>query len=250
MKMFRWVAGVVLGGILAVMSDAGAGELKSRRESFESGGERIKVDVFGPEKVTRAVIVLHGAGGMMFDGGQMRAVARELAGAGMTVYVVNYFNRTGDWFVLGDKGLIAGFEPWLATVRDAVDWVSGRAGGKPVGVYGYSMGGFLGVAAAAGNPRVGALVEQSGGIWDKFDDVEAALPPTLVAHGTADERVYFERNTDRIKAVVAKHGTPLRVMAIEGGKHRLDDTEQGRVNEAAVGFFERWLEGARRGEGE
>jgi dienelactone hydrolase len=237
MSVFRWICGVLLAGATV----AGAGELTSRREHFVSGGDRINVDVFGPKEVKRAVIVLHGAGGMMFDGGQMKALARELVATGTTAYVVNYFNKTNDWFQLGDKKLIAGFPTWLGVVDDAVAWVGGLNGEGPVGIYGYSLGGFLAIAQAAGDGRVGAVVEQSGGIWDQFGGVEKELPPVLIAHGTADERVFFERNTRRIEALAAKHGTVVELMEFEGGKHRLDDTAQARVDRAAAVFFDRWL---------
>ncbi len=237
MSLFRWIGG----GLLAAVTVAGASEIKSRREHFVSGGDRINVDVFGPGDVTRAVIVLHGAGGMMFDGGQVKALARDLAAAGMTAYVVNYFNKTNDWFQLGDAGLIEGFPTWLGVVDDAVEWVSGLSGGQPIGIYGYSLGGFLAVKQGAGDSRVGAVVEQSGGIWVKFGRVEGKLPPVLIAHGTEDERVYFNLNPPRIQKLGSEHGTVVELMAIEGGKHRLDDAAQERVNVAAVAFFERWL---------
>lgn len=227
--------------LLAGLTVGSASEMKSRREHFVSGGDRINVDVFGPSKVARSVIVLHGAGGMMFDGGQMKALARDLAAGGTTVYVVNYFNKTNDWFQLGDEGLIAGFSTWLGVVDDAVAWVSELNGGKTLGIYGYSLGGFLAVSQAAGDARVGAVVEQSGGIWDQFGGVDEKLPPVLIVHGTDDERVSFELNKPRITKLAAKHGTTVEVMAMVGEQHRLSEAAQVRANAAAVEFFERCL---------
>ncbi len=235
------LSNAIFGVLLASLAAAGASEMKSRRAHFESGGDRIKVDVFGPSAGGRAVIVLPGAGGMMFDGGQVKALARELAAAGTTAYVVNFFNKTNDWFVVGDSGLIEGFPTWLGVVDDAVAWVQRSNGGKPVGIYGYSLGGFLAVSQAAGDDRVGAVVEQAGGIWGQFGGVEGKLPPVLIAHGIEDERVYFERNTQLIEKLASEHGTMVELMAIKGGKHRLDDAAQVRVNRAAVAFFDRWL---------
>lgn len=237
MKLNWFLMGAAIGGMLLV--NAAAAE--SRREHFESGRHRINVDVFGPADARAKVVVLPGAGGMMFDGPQVKGLARELAERGIAAYVVNYFNRTNDWFVLGDAGLVRGFSTWADVVDDAVDWVSSKNAGRPVGLYGYSLGGFLAVSESAGNERVGAVVSQSGGIWDKFVDVDGALPPILVVHGTADDRVYFERNTGRIRKVAERHGTEMETLYLEGEKHRLSDAAQVRVNQAAGKFFSKVL---------
>ncbi len=237
MKILWLVVGVTFGAVFVGSAEA----RESRREHFESGGQRISVDVFGPGDAGPKVVVLHGAGGMMFDGGQVKELAGVLAERGITAYVVNYFNRTNDWFVLGDAGLIKGFSTWATVVDDAVDWVVAKNGGQPIGIYGYSLGGFLAFAEADGNGRVGAVVSQSGGIWDKFDEVDGALPPILVVHGAADERVDFELNMGRIQKVVDKHGTALETMYLEGEKHRLSDSAQARANQAVGRFFSQVL---------
>lgn len=209
-----------------------------RQEHFESGGESIRVDVFGPTSSARPVIVLHGAGGMMFDGAQVEAVAQALAERGLTAYVVSYFDRTGHWFVMGDGGLIKGFPKWAEVIDDAVKWVEGKSGGAKVGLYGYSLGGFLVVAQAAGDDRVAAVVTQSGGIWDRFAEVKGELPPILVIHGKADERVYFDENTEKIRKVVREFGTPMETMFFKDEAHRFSDTAMARVRERTAAFLD------------
>src|SRR5450432_4167111 len=71
------------------------------QRSFESGGVKILVDVYSPNEsasVRRPILVLHGAGGMLFDGPEMARVAGELAAAGFEAYQVHYFDRTHTWF--------------------------------------------------------------------------------------------------------------------------------------------------------
>ncbi len=65
--------------------------------SIQSGGHRIRIDKYGTARSGKhsAILVLHGAGGTLLDGPEMRRVARRLAEAGNTIYLVHYFNRTG-----------------------------------------------------------------------------------------------------------------------------------------------------------
>lgn len=221
--------------ISMIGSQALAGQPKS--EEFQSGGETVGVEIYGPESSRYPVIVLHGAGGMMFDGAQVKSVALTLAEAGMTSYVVSYFDRTNTWFVMGDRGLIKGFPTWAEVVDDAVTWVVERSGGRPVGIYGYSLGGFLAVATASGDDRVAAAVTHSGGIWKKFEKVDARLPPILVVHGKGDERVYFDENTDKIRAVADEHGSVMRTMYFANEGHRFSDTAMARVRERTRSFL-------------
>src|SRR4051812_6080663 len=64
---------------------------------FESGNKKIRADRYSPPATRshRAVIVLYGAGGMIFDGPSMKRVARALSDAGDTIYLLHYYNGTG-----------------------------------------------------------------------------------------------------------------------------------------------------------
>src|SRR3954469_14095140 len=157
---------------------------------FESGGNRIGADHFEPTTPGPhpSVIVLHGAGGTFFDGPDMRRMSRELAAAGNDVYFVHYFNRTATWFGL-DAGMQKNFSTWLPTVKDAIKWVRRRnPGSGPIGLYGYSLGGFLALAAGSDNPDVGAIVEQAGGLWNGNERLIGRMPPLLLVHGSEDKR--------------------------------------------------------------
>ena len=60
----------------------------------------VGADVFEPARRGRhpVVLVLHGAGGILLDGPEMRRVARHLAEEGNAVYLLHYFERTGTLF--------------------------------------------------------------------------------------------------------------------------------------------------------
>lgn len=225
-------------------TEAEAQRVTQSRKNFESGGRQIKVDVFTPDSPGphRKVIVLPGAGGMLFDGPQSKRVARELATRGIEACVVNYFNRTSTHIAPNDGVMIHNFPTWMATVNDAVNWLGGQEGKqRSIGIYGYSLGGYLAVAVGSVNPLVGAVVEQSGGIWDKFYDPVNPLPPVLVLHGKKDARVGFVLNTERMRRYVERDGGKFHNIFFEEEAHRFSDEAMEKVTLAASDFFKEHL---------
>lgn len=220
---------------------ARAAEVPVAFESFQSGGRRIGLDHFQPAdgKSRATLLVLHGAGGTLLDGPEMRRVARSLAEAGNDVFLVHYFNRTGNLFAR-DATMQRNFETWLNTVRDAVTFAETRSGtGRPIGIYGYSLGAFLAVAAASDNPQVGAVVEQAGGVWNNQTKRIGRMPPLLVMHGRIDTRVPFEKYAAPLLKVLRERGGPVetRFFAQEG--HGFSPAAMKEVKSVAAEFFSR-----------
>lgn len=155
----------------------------------------ITADLFEPRagRPRAVVLVLHGAGGMLLDGPEMRRVARHLAADGNAAYVLHYFERTGTLFAR-DATMQREFGVWLKTVRNSIIAIQeSRGTPEPIGIYGYSLGAFLAVAAASDNPRAGAVVEHAGGVWNNRFERIGRLPPLLMVHGELDARVPFAK---------------------------------------------------------
>ncbi len=208
-----------------------------------SGGQRIRIDKYEQtQNVSRpAILVLHGAGGILLDGPEMRRVARRLAEAGNAVYLVHYFNRTGTIFGR-DAGMQKNFPVWLETIRDASTSVQKAQGNStPVGIYGYSLGAFLALAAASDNAAVGAVVEQAGGIWNGKTERIRRMPPVLTVHGKADQRVRFQKYAGPLMAVLRERGTAFETLFFPGEAHGFTQTAMAEVREAAVKFFRKHL---------
>lgn len=213
--------------------------------SFPSGGTRIRVDRFAPPSGAPhrpAVLVLHGAGGTLLDGPEMRRVAASLAAAGHPAYLVHYFNRTST-IVARDAVLRKLYATWLPVVRDAVAFVHEREGGHaPVGIYGYSLGAFLSVGVAGDNPRVGAIVEEDGGAWNNEPDrLGRRLPPVLMVHGREDQRVPFAQYAVPLQRFLRERGTTVETRFVRGEGHIFSAGAQAGVRTAVVNFFERRL---------
>lgn len=211
---------------------------------FESGGRRISMERFQSNRVPRlrAVIVLHGAGGTILDGPEMRRVAESLATSGHPTYLVYYFDRTGTIVGL-DAGMQKNFDTWLATVRDAIVAVQKDCGNvESVGIYGYSLGGFLALAVASDNSRVGAVLDHAGGIWNGKTERIRNMPPVLVMHGERDERVPFAKYAKPLVALLRNRGVKVETRYFTDEGHGFSAAARKTVREDAVKFFGRQLQ--------
>lgn len=212
---------------------------------FTSGGQQIQVDYFAPATASprAAVVVLHGAGGMLFDGPDMRRMATRLAEAGYAAYLVHYFDRTGS-IAVTDPIMRQHFNEWLPTVRDAIGWVRAQPGnnGRPVGVYGYSLGAFLSLAVASENKEVGAVVEQAGGIWYGQRERLRHLPPVLMIHGREDQRVPLQKFEVPLQALLKERGVTVQARLFPGEGHRFTQPTEQKVRDQAVAFYDRQLQ--------
>jgi carboxymethylenebutenolidase len=226
-----------------MISAAESNHLVVSKISTQSGGHRIYIDKYATSRSGKnpAILVLHGAGGILLDGPEMRRVARHLTEAGNTVYLVHYFNRTGTVFGF-DSGMQKNFAVWLATVRDCIKFAQrDRADPAPVGIYGYSLGGFLALSAAAENPSVGAVVEHAGGIWNGKAELIKHMPPVLVVHGAGDRRVPFQKYAQPLVGVLRKGGgiSETRLFLEEG--HVFTAFAMAKVRADAGEFFRQHL---------
>lgn len=252
--MNRWTSRAV-GGVLfflafvavsAVKAAADANQAATEPASlfFESSGRKIRMDRYAPARTQskRTIIVLHGAGGTLFDGPSMRRVARALSDDGDTVYLMHYFNRTGTIGAL-DSTMQTHFDEWLDTLRDGIRWVHGREskGTQRIGIYGYSLGGFLAIAAASDNPLVGAVTEQAGGIWNSQEKRVGKMPPVLMVHGLEDKRVPVEKYAKALRRVLGERGGHVETDWVPAEGHVFSETAMAAVRPKVAKFFAREL---------
>ncbi len=246
--MNHWACRAV-GGVCLILGLAGtlqAAQVDAPPESlfFESGGRQIRADHYAPEgtRSGRTVIVLYGAGGMVFDGPSMKRVARTLADAGDTVYLLHYYNRTGS-IVAVDSTMMKHFDEWLETLRDGIKWAHGREenGGRRIGLYGYSLGGFLAIAAASDNPLVGAVTEQAGGIWNSEKKRLGKMPSVLMVHGLEDKRVPVEKFAKPLLRGLRARGGHVETDFVPGEGHVFSEPAMAAVRPKVTRFFAREL---------
>jgi dienelactone hydrolase len=234
---------VVISLMPRLASSAGSNPVIVSKISLQGDGQRIRIDKYAttPTGKHPAILVLHGAGGTLLDGPEMRRVARQLAEGSNTVYLVHYFNRTGTIVAL-DAGMQKNFPAWLAIVRDCIKFAQqDNTNPSPVGIYGYSLGGFLALAAASDNPAVGAVVAHAGGIWNGEAERIKRMPPVLVVHGEGDRRVPFKKYAQPLVAGLRERGAPLKVRFFPGEGHVFSAQAMSSVRDASVEFFRQHL---------
>ena len=216
---------------------------------FTSGGRRIRAEWFsagaGAERqdgsLRPALLLLHGADGLAWNGDRYRLAAGLVAASGYHVGLPHYLDRTGDR--RANYGTLRENYPlWLETIRDGVTWLSEQPGVAPdrLGLLGISLGAALSLSAAAVDRRIRAIVEYSGPVPEDLPASGLKLPPTLVLHGEAD-RIVPASNARRLERLLADSGTPLEVQVYPGEGHVLSGMAQFDAASRVTAFLSRHL---------
>ena len=236
------IASTVAG--LGAMAVASAAEgIQEQRSTFQSGGHAIGIESFFPTTPGKkpALLVIHGAGGVDYGNGYIRQLAAAFAANGMSTHLIHYFDRT-DTHYADDATIHRNFETWLSVIRDAVDHVEALPTSEPgaVGLFGYSLGGYLAVAQGSRNPKVGAVVELAGGIDPTYAARTERMPPTLILHGEQDRRVLPARARE-LEILMGKLSTPCEVKIYRGEGHVLSPMAALDALTRGVTFLNRHL---------
>lgn len=231
------VAGVFAAPAQLLLFGAPRGEAAS----FTSGNMQIRAEIFractpcpGP-----AVVLLHGSDGMTKYASTYRMAANQLASAGITTVVVRYFDRT---CTPPDAPNLATdpvqFNAWVATVKDAIRFTGSlpEVDSRRIGIVGFSLGAFVGVAASANNPHVKALVEVSGGVAAPVAGKVKHMPATLVVHGGCDAIVPVTE-AEKLAAVLRKVGARHEVRIYPCEEHILKGAAQKDASERGLNFL-------------
>lgn len=209
--------------------------------TFASGAQQIVMDVFGADARTRrpAIVVLHGSGGMWNP--MYHKYAEQFARFGFAVFVPHYFGRTGTTWA-DDATIHRHFREWLAVGSGTLDIVADHAGVDPdrIGVLGFSLGGFLALALAAQDERVKAVVEFFGGMPEEIARSCTRMPPVLILHGDADERVplHWARETEQL---LQRCGTEHELKIYRGAGHIFDLPTMLDAGQRTVRWFKQHL---------
>jgi len=217
--------------------------VQEKRESFLSGGRRISVETFAPKAPGRfpAVLVLHSSAGTLFGKRELEQLSQSLAERGMVAFMVRYFDRTGTIFA-GDSGIARHLHVWEDTVIDGIGFAAAhpRVRADSIGIFGYSLGAFLGVSVASRDARVDAVAELAGGMFDYLGGRLQRVPPTLILHGTADRRV-DPRYARELEREARRLGARPVVRLFPGEGHVLSPSAATAASTQAIAFLEKHL---------
>lgn len=217
--------------------------MATQRDSFSSGGLPIAVEVFHPPGsagARPAVIMLHGADGLQANT-RYRSGAATIAAAGYRVFLVHYLDRTRERRA-SFATVFQNFLPWMETVRDALSFVAARSdvdAGR-IGLVGVSLGGALGLAVAAIDPRIRALVDYFGPLPQGAVTAGSRLPPTLILHGAADPVVPVA-NSYAVDELIRNQGGISELKVYAGQGHGFHGAAEADANHRVQEFLGRHL---------
>ena len=211
---------------------------------YSSGSTTIQIDQFEPETRDEhpALLVLHGSGGAASY--WMEGFAPMLKQAGVAVYAPHYFDKTGTHRPTAEMILDGRhFVEWLTAVQDALNYIATRpcVDAARIGVAGISLGGYLAVALGIEDKRIRAIVDISGGVplgWEHR--MTSASPPTLVAHGEADDIVPVAE-AHKLRALLELHRVPHEVELFPHQSHWFTGNSRLALLLRCTGFLEKHL---------
>jgi len=215
------VALIVIAASLALVGAAGTADppgyrendstIRTSTDSFDSGGKRVAIECFQPKTggPHPAVLVVHGADGFKVEPIKKvyRGLAQEAARRGYSAYLVHYYDRADS--KIGDVlGYAVNFAAWLETIDDALELIERQPSvdRERIGLIGLSLGSFLSLSKAAGDERIGAVVEYFGDLPLGQPPLER-MPPVLILHGERDRLVSVDKAKKLELALKAKNLT-------------------------------------------
>jgi carboxymethylenebutenolidase len=226
-------------------------ELQESLREFTSmvptpGGRSVTVEVFEPPDavVHPAVIVLHGTDGPTRKAQEYRSICRALARSGFVALRPHYF-EAGDPPAPGYEhlGNPLAHAAWLQAVESAADYAKQLPSvlDKPIGLLGFSLGGYVALAAAAIQQRYSAVVEFFGGIPGMIMGVVEKMPPTLTLHGGADPIVPVDE-AYKIERFYKEKGFTHEMHIYPGEAHNFTLGARQKAEARTLHFFKKHLQ--------
>ena len=206
----------------------------------------VRLDLYQPngQGPHSTILLLYGAGGLAFDGSRMRVTAQQWVEAGNIVCLVHYLDETGG-FMAGPWNMRKDFNQWVEAVRYTIDWIQKQPSSSgPIGIYGYSLGGFIALEAASDNPQVGAVVDFAGG-WVEGDmEPLGRMPPLLLVHGQRDHRVPYAKYVQPLFSYLEQHNIAYESRVFPSQGHKPKPAVLDSVRTEAIEFFQQHLKPA------
>lgn len=211
-----------------------------------TGGRSITVEVFEPPDamVHPAVIVLHGADGPLRKAEQYRETCRALAACGFVALRPHYF-EAGESAAAGNEqlGNPLSHAAWLQAVNATADYAHKLPSvmDNRVGIVGFSLGGYLALAAAVLHERYAAVVEFYGGMPEVIAGLVQHLPPTLAIHGEQDDVVPVAE-ARKLEQMYRDRGLNCELQVYPGEGHHFSNDNMYDALQKTRSFLHRHLD--------
>jgi carboxymethylenebutenolidase len=243
LSIFLLISGISLHAQAAELSNITQGTF-----TYFSDGKKIQLEVIKPAGSGRhpAVLILYGARGLTLRGPAFQQYARSLAKHGYVAMLPHYFDRFGDETM--NQATPGKFTAWIKTIRDAITFAQNQklVRDASVGIVGFSLGAYLGIACSAADPRVKVLVEYYGALTKDLTGQLKNMPPILILHGQLDKTVPVDE-AYRLQRQLLAEDIPVELHIYPNAGHGFDtrtNTQTPDGDDAwgrALVFVSRWL---------
>ncbi len=223
-------------------------------DSMKVAGKSIRIERFEPQRDGKypIVILIHGSGGLLTHTGselpgEENFGEMRIACAGYVCLLVHYFDLNGVLYTLDKDYMQNQFPGWLKVLKRTVDFAFAiqKGDSKHIGIFGESLGGYLGLSLAMKDKRIKSVSEYGGGLRLSKGDDPSKLPPVLIQHGAADTIVPVEESIHLAK-VLSAQGVSYTIKIYEGLDHYPSANFREQIEDMSIDFFENTLKSTRR----
>lgn len=240
---------------IAIGSDfaRAAAEPMITAEDFPTKDASIKVHRYATRGLGKrpAVLLLHGSKGLKANFEAYDRYARDLAASGIDTLLFSYF-QPEELKVINEardgsarhRQYIESIDRWVSLVRSIADSArEHERNSGHVGLLGFSLGGFVAVAAAS-KPLFSVLTVFYAGLPTFYNHAINFLPPLLDIHGDADRAVSLSQG-ERLVTLAKRLGgvAELALFRNEGHGFDLDigNRDAASARQRAIAFTSQWL---------
>lgn len=248
--IFCWcLLAVILGGFSRATADEI--QIHETTQATSRGPLVVKAFLAAGQGPHPAIIVLHGSQGLEKYRGFYEHQGSQLAQAGFDAYVLNYYNEKDVACSKTVETRRANFSrrigDWSQMITDVVTNVLTQGNkARPVGIVGFSQGGYLGTSVASRDKRITALVVYYGGIPAQRATGSkhhiTHMPPLLELHGDADTVVPIERGKELVE-MTRGLGQSAEMVVYPGAGHGFNRPDSTDAERRTLEFFQARLQG-------
>jgi carboxymethylenebutenolidase len=184
-------------------------------------------------------MALHGSGGLWNSG--HGNFPQLLADRGFTVFLPHFFEATGTSWARPET-IRQHFPEWMQTISDAIDFAVTQPAADPsrVGIIGFSLGAYLGLAVGSQQPRIKAVVDFFGGLPDELAGEVKHVPAVLILHGERDNIVPVTE-AYKLERLLQKHQAAHEMKIYRNAGHGLSGLDMLDAGQRTYFFLKRYL---------
>ena len=217
------------------------------QETVTSGGRNVLVEYYQPDGrgPFPLVFMLHGSTGALSVKAGREPTSenfgeKTLATNCLAVALPHYLEAIGRKSLVSREEMVAHFPELISVTGVLLSQAEmlPLVRGKPVFIFGESLGGYLGIALAFERNEVSAISEFGGGLPTGHLLMRRRRPAVLVSHGGADMLVP-PSEAESLRDYCVANGIPVQMKIYQGESHYLSAGARTKILSKTVELFNR-----------